>query len=142
MGLGMCGINYNLGSSEFQYRKVAEPVSSCLSSVLNSRLLGVKQKHFAHDQRQSMLENIHCKKCSFQIVLSLMLQLFVKHAERNVIRPDGQSDKECPASTPAVFLQTAVLCVKELLPGMLALAEQKCQHPDPLEGSSSSLTLC
>lgn len=89
-----------------------------------------------------MFENIHCKKCSFQMVLSVMLQLFVRHTESNVTRSDGQPDKECPASTSAVFLQTAVLCVKGELPGRLAQAEQKCWHPNPLEENSSSLPFC
>lgn len=76
------------------------------------------------------------------MVVSVMLQSFVRRAERDVAGPDGQSDRECPVSISAAFLQTAVLCVKGELPGMLAQAEQKCWHPNPLEENSSSLPFC
>ena len=89
-----------------------------------------------------MFENIRCKKRSFQMALSVMLQLFVRHAGRDVTRPDGQCDRECLGSTSALILQTAVLCVKGELSGMLAQAEQKCRHPNPLEENSSSLPFC
>jgi len=55
----------------------------------------MKQNNFHYEQRQDMFENTQGKKCSFQMVLSVMLQLFVMRAARDVIEPHGQRDREC-----------------------------------------------